>query len=205
MADPSTVFSQPDPRIPAYHEPGESTVLNKLKEAANRVVYGKAPVGGPTMLSGVTFTRLDGTPLPATEIAGKVVLFVNVASRCGLTPQYGQLVELYHRYRDRGLVIVGAPCNQFLSQEPGGSTEIASFCAMNYGVDFPLLQKLDVNGAERNPLYQFLIGSAAGQGNDITWNFEKFLVGREGTVRARFSPKTLPNAAEIIEAIEAAL
>lgn len=180
-------------------------MLNKLKEAANRVVYGKAPEGGPTALSEIALTLLDGTPLPSADLAGKVILFVNVASRCGLTPQYRQLVELSHRYRERGLVVVGAPCNQFLGQEPGDSGEIASFCAVTYGVDFPLLQKLDVNGAERSPLYQFLVGSTAEEGNDISWNFEKFLVDRNGGVRARFSPKTLPDAPEVIQAIEAAL
>lgn len=180
-------------------------MLNKVLEAANRVVYGKAPSGGPGDLSGVALTRLDGTPLPASELQGKVVLFVNVASRCGLTPQYGQLVELYHRYRERGLLIVGAPCNQFLGQEPGSSSEIASFCSVTYGVDFPLLEKQDVNGAQRSPLYQFLVASEAGQGADISWNFEKFLVGRDGAVKARFSPRTLPDAPEVIAAIEAAL
>lgn len=180
-------------------------MLNKVMEAASRVIYGKAPDGGPLSLDSVPLTRLDGTPLPQSELQGKVILFVNVASRCGLTPQYRQLVELYHRYRERGLVIVGAPCNQFLGQEPGSSDDIASFCSVTYGVDFPLLDKLEVNGAQRSPLYQFLIGSAAGQGTDISWNFEKFLVGRQGNVLARFSPKTLPNASEVIQAIEAAL
>lgn len=180
-------------------------MLNKVLEAANRVVYGKAPEGGPSALNTIAFTRLDGAPLPAEELQGKVVLFVNVASRCGLTPQYGQLVSLYHRYRERGFLIVGAPCNQFLGQEPGSSDEIASFCSTTYGVDFPLLEKQDVNGAQRSPLYQFLIGSDAGQGSDISWNFEKFLVGRDGKVLARFSPRTLPDAAEVTQAIEAAL
>ena len=180
-------------------------MLNKVLEAANRVVYGKAPTGGPNALNSIGLTRLDGTPLPQADLEGKVILFVNVASRCGLTPQYGQLVELFHRYRERGLLIVGAPCNQFLGQEPGSGEEIASFCSVTYGVDFPLLDKLDVNGAGRSPLYQFLIGSEAGQGADISWNFEKFLVGRDGQVKARFSPRTLPDAPEVIQAIEAAL
>lgn len=180
-------------------------MLNKVLEAANRVVYGKAPSGGPADLDALTLTRLDGAPLPLAELRGKVVLFVNVASRCGLTPQYGQLVELYHRYRDRGLLIVGVPCNQFLGQEPGNSAEIASFCSVTYGVDFPLLEKQDVNGAARSPLYQFLVASEAGGGADISWNFEKFLVGRDGAVRARFAPRTLPDAAEVVAAVEAAL
>lgn len=184
-------------------------MLKKVVESAasvvNRAVYGKAPEGGPTSLEGIAFVRLDGTPLSAEELAGKVVLFVNVASRCGLTPQYEGLVELYHRYRDRGFLVVGAPCNQFLGQEPGSAEEIATFCSATYGVDFPLLEKQDVNGAKRSPLYQWLIGSAAGGGSDIAWNFEKFLVGRDGAVKQRFSPKVTPEAPEVAAAIEAAL
>ncbi|HQY61228.1 MAG: glutathione peroxidase [Myxococcales bacterium] len=184
-------------------------MLKKVVEAAssavNRAVYGKAPEGGPEALAGIPFTRLDGSPLPADELAGKVVLFVNVASRCGLTPQYEGLVELYAKYRERGFLVVGAPCNQFLGQEPGSEAEIASFCSATYGVDFPLLAKQDVNGASRSPLYQFLVGSSAGGGADIGWNFEKFLVGRDGGVLKRFSPKTPPAAPEVVAAIEAAL
>lgn len=184
-------------------------MLKKVVEAAssvvNRAVYGKAPDGGPTALDALTFTRLDGTALPLEELTGKVVLFVNVASKCGLTPQYEGLVKLQATYRERGLVVVGAPCNQFLGQEPGSEAEIATFCSTTYGVDFPLLEKQDVNGAKRSPLYQYLIGSEAGAGADITWNFEKFLVGRDGKVAARFSPKTVPEAPEVVAAIEAAL
>ncbi len=184
-------------------------MLKKVVEAAssavNRAVYGKAPEGGPTALAGMVFTRLDGTPLPQEELAGKVVLFVNVASRCGLTPQYEGLVNLYAKYRERGFLVVGAPCNQFLGQEPGSEAEIASFCSATYGVDFPLLEKQDVNGAKRSPVYQFLIGSEAGGGADISWNFEKFLVGRDGAVVKRFSPKTGPEAPEVVAAIEVAL
>ncbi len=184
-------------------------MFKKVAQAAsavvNRAVYGKAPEGGPTELGAITFKRLDGTPLPIEELNDKVLLVVNVASRCGLTPQYEGLVNLYHQYRDRGLLIVGAPCNQFLGQEPGNAGEIASFCSATYGVDFPLLEKQDVNGAERSPLYQFLIGSEAGGGADIAWNFEKFLIARNGKVLNRFSPRTLPDAKEVVSAIEGAL
>lgn len=176
-----------------------------LKSAANTLAYGAAPEGGPSSLSEVAFTSLEGAPLDRGVIDGRVVLFVNVASRCGLTPQYAQLVELQARYGERGFVVVGAPCNQFLGQEPGTSEEIAQFCSVTYGVDFPLLAKQDVNGAGRSPLYQFLVGSEAGRGEDIGWNFEKFLVGRDGSVLARFSPRTKPDAPEVIAAIEAAL
>jgi glutathione peroxidase len=180
-------------------------VIETASSAINRAVYGKAPEGGPASLDGITFTRLDGSPLPASELAGKVLLVVNVASRCGLTPQYEGLVQLSKNYRDRGLIVVGVPCNQFLGQEPGTQGEIATFCSTTYGVDFPLLDKQDVNGASRSPLYQFLVGSQPGEGKDIAWNFEKFLVGKDGRVLRRFSPKTEPGSPEVIAAIEAAL
>jgi glutathione peroxidase len=184
-------------------------MFDNLKKTAtslvNKAVYGAAPTGGPTALDQIGFTRIDGTPLPATELSGKVLLFVNVASRCGLTPQYEGLVRLQQRYRDRGFLIVGAPCNQFLGQEPGSAEQIVEFCSATYGVDFPLLEKQDVNGSKRSPLYQWLIGSEAGRGDDIAWNFEKFLVGRDGRVVARFSPRTGPESAEVVAAIEAAL
>ena len=148
---------------------------------------------------------IDGKELDLSKFKGKVVLFVNVASRCGLTPQYAGLVELQQRFGDRGFTVVGAPCNQFLGQEPGSSEEIASFCSVTYGVDFPLLDKQDVNGANRSPLYQWLIGSEPGKGDDISWNFEKFLVGRDGAVVARFSPRTGPTDPTVIASIERAL
>lgn len=182
-----------------------SKAKDAAKAAVSRVVFGKAPEGGPTSLGQLSLVRLDGTPFPLETLAGKVVLFVNVASRCGLTPQYAGLVELGRRFGARGLVVVGAPCNQFLGQEPGSAEEIASFCRATYGVDFPLLEKQDVNGKERSPLYQWLIGSEAGGGANIGWNFEKFLVGRDGAVRARFAPKIVPEAPEILAAIEDAL
>lgn len=177
----------------------------KLQSAVNTVAYGKAPDGGPATIWGIALLRLDGTPLDAEAIEGEVVLFVNVASRCGLTPQYEGLMKLQATYAERGFTVVGAPCNQFLGQEPGSSEEIAEFCSITYGVDFPLLDKQDVNGAKRSPLYQFLIGSEVGNGDDIAWNFEKFLVGRGGGVLARFSPKTKPSDARVVAAIEAAL
>ena len=146
-------------------------------------------------------TRIDGSPMPAEVLAGKAVLYVNVASRCGYTPQYEGLQALWTEYRDRGLVIVGVPCNQFLGQEPGGAEEIQSFCKLNYGVDFPLLEKQEVNGKDRSALYRQLIG----QGPDVKWNFEKFLVGRDGQVKARFASAVEPSDPALREAIEAAL
>lgn len=146
-------------------------------------------------------TTLDGQPLAPETIEGKVVLFVNVASKCGLTPQYDGLVDLDKEYGDRGLVIIGVPCNQFGAQEPGTPEEIKEFTASKYNVEFTLLEKQDVNGANRSPLYQFLVG----EGEDIAWNFGKFLIGRDGEVIKRFEPQTKPDDGELKAAIEAAL
>lgn len=148
---------------------------------------------------------LDGQPVSQEALAGKAVLFVNVASRCGYTPQYEGLQALYEKYQGDGLVIVGVPCNQFGGQEPGSAEEIQSFCKLNYGVEFPLLEKQEVNGGDRSPLYTWLIGSEAGGGQDIKWNFEKFLIDREGRVAARFPSSVTPQSAELTGAIEAAL
>ena len=172
---------------------------------AQRVAYGKAPEGGPESLDGVALTGLGGGPVPPETWRGRVVLFVNVASRCGLTPQYGGLQALHDRYHERGLTVIGAPCNQFLGQEPGTPEQIASFCSVSYGVTFPLLAKQDVNGAGRSDLYRWLVGSPAGGGTDISWNFEKFLVGRDGRVKQRFAPRTDPMDPSVVAAIEAEL
>lgn len=146
-------------------------------------------------------TTLDGTVMPADKLQDKVVLFVNVASQCGLTPQYSGLVELDKAYGDRGFVVIGVPCNQFGEQEPGSPDEIKDFAKSKYDVEFTLLEKQDVNGPSRSPLYQFLVGT----GPDIAWNFGKFVVGRDGQVVARFEPKTPPDDAELKAAIEKAL
>jgi len=146
---------------------------------------------------------LDGSAIE--KLAGKVVLFVNVASRCGLTPQYKDLVELSKRYTTQNFEVVGVPCNQFGAQEPGTSEEILDFCSMRYNVDFKLLKKQAVNGSERSDLYSFLVDSEKGEGKDISWNFAKFLVGRSGEVVARFSPKTGPLSEELVAAIESEL
>lgn len=146
-------------------------------------------------------TTLEGAPLSAEALQGHVVLFVNVASQCGLTPQYEGLVQLNNEYSDRGLKIVGVPCNQFGKQEPGSPEEIKEFATSKYDVNFTLLEKQDVNGPDRSPLYQFLVGD----GEDIAWNFGKFVVDREGNVAARFEPQTPPDAPELKAAIEKAL
>ena len=147
---------------------------------------------------------IDGDERSLGDYAGKALLVVNVASQCGLTPHYAGLQELYANYRDRGLVVLGFPCNQFGSQEPGTEKEVKTFCETKYGVTFPMFAKIDVNGANRHPLYAFLTEQATqpdGAG-DIVWNFAKFLVDRSGNVVARFAPPTKPVSDEVVSAIE---
>ncbi|MGW1340724.1 glutathione peroxidase [Kribbella sp. NPDC002412] len=155
----------------------------------------------------IPLTTLDGAATSLGDYKGKAVLVVNVASKCGLTPQYEGLENLQKKYASRGFTVVGAPCNQFGGQEPGTSEEISTFCSTTYGVTFPLLGKLEVNGDGRHPLYAELTRTpdAAGEAGDIQWNFEKFLVSPEGTVVARFRPRTEPESPEVVEAIEAQL
>jgi glutathione peroxidase len=149
-------------------------------------------------------SRLDGSPLEASDLAGKAVLVVNVASKCGLTPQYEGLERLHERLEDRGFTVLGVPCNQFMGQEPGSADEIATFCSTTYGVTFPLTEKVDVNGDDRHGLYDALTPQADAEGHtgDIRWNFEKFLVSPEGEVVARFAPMVDPEAPEVLGAIE---
>ncbi|MFF9816534.1 glutathione peroxidase [Streptomyces sp. NPDC014006] len=155
----------------------------------------------------VEIGALTGGPADLKSYAGQVVLVVNVASKCGLTPQYNGLEKLHERYAERGFTVLGVPCNQFLGQEPGSAEEIAEFCSATYGVTFPMTEKVDVNGEHRHPLYQRLVGAADAEGHsgDIRWNFEKFLIGRDGQVVARFSPQTEPEAAALVAAVEKAL
>ena len=150
---------------------------------------------------------LDGKPNALAAAEGKVTLVVNVASKCGLTPQYKGLEALQKQYADKGFTVVGVPCNQFMGQEPGTAAEIQTFCSTTYGVTFPLTEKIDVNGDDRHALYAALtpVADAEGVNGDIRWNFEKFLVGRDGNVVARFSPMVTPEAPELVGAIEAAL
>ncbi|MFH9587056.1 glutathione peroxidase [Streptomyces luteogriseus] len=155
----------------------------------------------------VEIGALQGGPADLSQYAGKAVLVVNVASKCGLTPQYTGLEKLHEQYAGRGFSVLGVPCNQFLGQEPGSADEIAEFCSATYGVTFPMTEKVEVNGEGRHPLYERLTGFADAEGHsgDIRWNFEKFLIGRDGQVVARFSPQTEPDAAEVVAAIEAQL
>lgn len=153
-------------------------------------------------------TLLDGSSTTLGEVAGDgPVLVVNVASRCGLTPQYAALEELARTYGPRGLTVLGAPCNQFLGQEPGSNEEIAEFCSTTYGVTFPLTDKVEVNGEGRHPLFDELTAASDAEGHtgDVRWNFEKWLVSREGEVVARFAPATVPDAPEVVAAVEASL
>ena len=156
-------------------------------------------------LPNLALIRLDGRVENLSDFAGRVLLIVNVASRCGFTPQYQALQALYEQYADQGLVVMGFPCNQFGAQEPGDSEQIAQFCQSHYGVTFPIYQKCDVNGPAAHPLYQFLKAAAPGLlgSQSIKWNFTKFLIGRDGQVLERFAPLTKP--AKLSAAIEQAL
>ena len=150
---------------------------------------------------------LDGTPGVLAGLDGKVTLVVNVASKCGLTPQYTQLEELQVAYGDQGFSVLGVPCNQFMEQEPGTAEEIQTFCSTEYGVTFPLTEKIEVNGDERHPLYTELtqVADAEGRDGDIQWNFEKFLIAGDGEVIARFAPQVEPIDPQIVSAITSAL
>lgn len=160
-----------------------------------------------TTLHDFTLHTLDGTPTPLSTFAGNVLLVVNVASRCGLTPHYAGLEALHRTLSARGFSVLGFPCNQFGAQEPGTPEEIRSFCATRYDVTFPLFEKIEVNGAARHPLYAWLTAQdAAPDGaGDIAWNFAKFVIDREGNVVARFAPTTTPDAPELWAAIDEAL
>ena len=179
-----------------------------------------------TTLQDIPLQRIDGQPASLAEYQGKVLLLVNVASKCGLTPQYEGLERLYQQFRGAGLEVLGFPCNDFGAQEPGTEGEIASFCALNYGVSFPMFSKLNTNSPPRHPLYAALIAAqpqAQGSGDsrlrdtlekhgllpkaptDVMWNFEKFLIGRDGQVLGRFAPDVVPEAPALVAAITSAL
>ncbi|MBV8303283.1 MAG: glutathione peroxidase [Acidimicrobiia bacterium] len=155
----------------------------------------------------IQIKTLGGEPGSLGDYKGKAVLVVNVASKCGLTPQYEGLERIHEQFADRGFTVLGVPCNQFGEQEPGSPQEIATFCSTTYGVTFPMTEKIDVNGEGRHPLYDVLTAKedAEGAAGDIQWNFEKFLVSPDGDVVARYRPLVEPEAVEVIEGIEAAL
>jgi glutathione peroxidase len=161
-----------------------------------------------TDLLGLPVPSLQGEPTTVGALtAGRAALVVNVASRCGLTPQYGGLEALHEEFRDRGFTVLGVPCNQFKGQEPGTAEEIATFCSATYGVTFPMTEKLEVNGPGAHPLYRQLTNApdATGEAGDVEWNFEKFLISQDGAVVGRFRPSTQPDSPEIRAAIEALL
>src|SRR5437879_5801435 len=155
-------------------------------------------------IHGIELPRLSGRPESLRAYAGKVILAVNVASKCGFTPQYGGLQRLHDRYSSRGFTILGFPSNQFFHQEPGTAEEIEQFCSVNYGVTFPIFAKLDVKGPEQSPLYEILtqLPDDSGKAGNVAWNFEKFLVDRDGRVARRFRSKVEPEEPRVVEAIE---
>ena len=155
----------------------------------------------------LSLSALDGSAMDLSEFKGRAALVVNVASKCGLTPQYEGLERLHERFSRQGFSVIGVPCNQFGAQEPGTPDEIATFCSTTYGVTFPMTEKVEVNGPGRHPLYRTLteVEDAEGNAGDIQWNFEKFLVSPEGEVVARFRPLVDPEAEELVTAVEKVL
>ncbi len=154
-----------------------------------------------------SISRLDGSPLDLHDYEDKALLIVNVASKCGLTPQYEGLEKLHEQYADQGFSVLGVPCNQFGGQEPGSAEEIADFCSATYGVTFPMTEKVEVNGAGRHPVYDELVRVADqdGRDGDVRWNFEKFLLDGSGAVVARFDPTVVPDDPRVVDAVESLL
>ena len=169
------------------------------------LIFQVISAGAADSIYDIPLKDIDGKSTSLKPYKGKVLLVVNVASKCGYTPQYTGLQALYEKYKDQGLVVTGFPCNQFGSQEPGTDEQIKQFCTSTYNVTFPLFDKLEVNGANRHPLYKTLAGEGSPTAGDIKWNFTKFLVGRDGKIVKRFDSKVKPDSPEMIQAIEAAL
>jgi glutathione peroxidase len=161
--------------------------------------------GAADSIFDIPLKDIDGKPASLKAYEGKVLLIVNVASKCGYTPQYAGLEALYEKYKDKGLLVLGFPCNQFGGQEPGSNEQIKAFCSSNYEVTFPLFDKIEVNGPNRHPLYVALAGAGSPFPGNIKWNFNKFLIGRDGKILGRFESKVKPDSAELVQAIEAAL
>jgi glutathione peroxidase len=167
----------------------------------------KSPATQPAGPLDFTLDDIDGKPANLSDYRGKVVLLVNVASRCGNTPQYEGLEKLYRQHKDQGLVVIGIPANNFGGQEPGTNEQIKQFCSTKYDVTFPMMSKISVKGDDKHPLYKYLTESptAGAHAGEVTWNFAKFLIGRDGQVVARFDPKTRPEDPQITSAIQSAL
>lgn len=168
------------------------------------LLFGTVAMAGGKTIYDFTMNSIDGEPAPLSKFHGKVVLLVNVASRCGFTPQYTALEKIYEQYQDRGFVIVGIPANNFGGQEPGTNQEIKTFCSAKYNVTFPMMAKVSVKGDDQTPLYQFLTDKTANPstGGEIQWNFTKFLIDPDGHPVARFEPKITPDSPEVTAAIE---
>ncbi len=172
---------------------GATVVAEDAKEAAEAKT--------PKSVHDFKVKSLDGKEVELEKYKGKVLLVVNVASQCGATPQYTQLQQLHEKYADQGLVVMGFPCNQFGAQEPGSAAEIKEFCSTKYAVKFPMFAKINVNGDEQAPIYDFLKSNSDDHSN-IGWNFEKFIVGKDGKVAARFKTRTKPDAPEVVKVLE---
>jgi glutathione peroxidase len=186
-------------------QPQAKPVTPAALPASNATI--SPPKDMPVTMWTTPLKTLQGQPTTLAAFQGKALLLVNVASKCGLTPQYSQLEELQKKYAAKGFTVVGFPCNQFAGQEPGSPEEIAEFCSATYGVTFPMMEKIEVNGAGRHPIYQQLtqIADGAGYTGDIRWNFEKFVVSADGKTITRFKPQTKPDDATVVAAIEAGL
>ncbi len=169
------------------------------------ILFGFQSLAQADSLYDIPLKTIEEAPTTLSAYEGKVLLIVNVASKCGLTPQYESLEALYQEHSSDGLVVLGFPCNQFGGQEPGTNEEIMGFCSATYGVSFPMFDKIEVNGANRHPLYTELAGEGSPFPGDIKWNFTKFLIGKDGAILNRFTPRTKPDAPEVVAAIEAAL
>ena len=186
---------------------GQGEVMRKLGLVLMLVLAASVGWAAPKTIYDFTMRSIDGDQVSLGAYKGKVVLLVNVASKCGFTPQYSALEALYEKYKDRGLVIVGVPANNFMSQEPGTDEEIKKFCSSKYSVSFPMMSKVSVKGDDKTPLYTFLTDPSSDPqfAGDIKWNFTKFLFDRNGKPLARFEPATKPDSPEVTAAVEAAL
>jgi glutathione peroxidase len=188
-------------------EAGQGEVMRKLGLVLMLILAAGVCWAAPKTIYDFTMRSIDGDQVSLGAYKGKVVLLVNVASKCGFTPQYTALEALYEKYKDRGLVIVGVPANNFMSQEPGTDAEIKTFCSTKYNVKFPMMSKVSVKGDDKTPLYTFLTDPSSDPqfAGDIKWNFTKFLFDRNGKPLARFEPATKPDSPEVTAAVEAAL
>jgi len=178
-------------------------VFAAFRTTSKSVYSGATSVPGRANINDIVVKDIDGNDVKLSDYSGKVLLIVNVASKCGLTPQYEKLEALYKQYKEQGLVVLGFPCNDFAGQEPGTNEEIKNFCSMEYGVTFPMFDKIKVLGEQKAPLYAKLLSNPDTGSQDIKWNFEKFLISKSGDVVGRFGSRVQPDAEEVVKAIEA--